>query len=228
MKQVGTTKEVPRMPEQYKGGAKKNCGYTKTIPRKWTAAEIEWVKRLRKEGFTIPQIADSIGRTEAATSLKIKRLSKESPAYNIEHVSEKYRTNTEFIEYIKPTCVLDVYAGEKSFYAERCGVIANDKSETADVPYHEDALKFCCRMYFQGLKADIVDLDPFGSAFDCFDLAIKMAQKGLVITFGELGHKRFKRLDFVGSHYGIETLEDFTLDRLIAEVQTIGRRNKKP
>lgn len=227
MKRSGTIIEVPIMPEQYKGGTKKNCGYTKTTPRKWTTAEIEWVKRLRIEGYTIPQIAFSIGRTEAATSLKIKRISKESPAYNISHVSEKYQVNAEFVKHIKATCVLDVYAGEKSFYDGLCGVIANDKSETAETPYHMDALKFCCLMYSDGLKADIVDLDPFGSAYDCFDLAVKIAQKGLVITFGELGHKRFKRLDFVGSHYGIETLEDFSLDRLIAEVQTIGRRNKK-
>ena len=26
-------------------------------------------------------------------------------------------------------------------------------------------------------KFDVVDLDPFGSAFDCFDLAIKIASK---------------------------------------------------
>ena len=74
---------------------------------------------------------------------------------------------------------------------------------------------------------DIIDLDPFGSAYDCFDLAIKMAKKGLIITFGELGHKRFKRLDFVRRYYGIETLEDFTTDNLIKHIIKIGERNKK-
>lgn len=47
------------------------------------------------------------------------------------------------------------------------------------------------------------------------------------MTLGELGHLRWKRLDFVRRYYGIETLEDFTIDNLIAEIQKIGLRNKK-
>lgn len=218
---------VPKMPEEYKGEIKKSGGYTKTAPREWTAAEIEWVKNLLEKGYTNAQIAESIDRSKVSTSIKIKRLSKKNDTYNIAHVEEKHAINEMFVQYIEPRCVLDVYAGKKSFYEGRCGVIANDKDKDAETPYHLDALKFCCKMYSQGLKADIVDLDPFGSAYDCFDLAVKMAQKGLVVTFGELGHKRWKRLDYVGSHYGIERLEDFTLDRLIKEVQAIGRRNKK-
>ena len=54
-----------------------------------------------------------------------------------------------------------------------------------------------------------------------------MATKGLIITFGELGHKRFKRLDYVNRYYGIETLDDFTIDNLIKEVEQIALRNKK-
>ena len=84
-----------------------------------------------------------------------------------------------------------------------------------------------CRMYAEGRKFDMIDLDPFGSAYDCFDLAVKMASKGLAITLGELGHKRWRRLDFVGSHYGIRTLEDFTIDNLIEHIRHIGERNKK-
>lgn len=71
-----------------------------------------------------------------------------------------------------------------------------------------------------------MDLDPFGSAYDCFDLAIKMAKIGVFITFGELGHKRWKRLDYVRRYYGIKSMEDLTLDNLVKEVQKIGARNK--
>ena len=73
----------------------------------------------------------------------------------------------------------------------------------------------------------MIDLDPFGSAYDCFDLAVKMAKKGLIITLGELGHKRWKRLDFVRTHYGIKTLDAFTIENLIQHIQAIGERNKK-
>lgn len=73
----------------------------------------------------------------------------------------------------------------------------------------------------------MIDLDPFGSAYDCFDLAIKMAKKGLCITLGEMGHKRWKRLDYVKDRYDITDLDDFTSLNLIKKIQEIGRYNKK-
>ena len=103
----------------------------------------------------------------------------------------------------------------------------NDLDKNIPADYHEDALKCICQLYHDGNKYDLVDLDPFGSAYDCFDLAIKMAKKGLVITLGELGHKRWKRLDYVGTHYGIERLDDFTIENLISHIQIIAARNKK-
>jgi tRNA G26 N,N-dimethylase Trm1 len=63
-------------------------------------------------------------------------------------------------------------------------------------------------------KIDIVDLDPFGSAFDCFDFALEIAQKGLIVTFGEIVGRRFNRQDFVWHRYGIESIEDFNTDKL--------------
>lgn len=218
---------VPKMPNEYKGDYKKSGGYTKSSPREWTPLEIEWVKELLEKGFTNKEIAESVDRTVTSVSIKTKRLSKQSRTYNAGHLDDKYQTNLEFLEHISPTKCIDVFAGQKSFYTEHCTVVSNDKNWDCETDYHLDALKFCCLMYELGEKADVVDLDPFGSAYDCFDLAIKMATKGLVITFGELGHKRWKRLDFVRRYYGIESLEEFTLDALIAHVQSIGRRNKK-
>ena len=90
-----------------------------------------------------------------------------------------------------------------------------------------DSLKLLCQLYSEDKKFDFIDLDPYGSASDCFDLAIKMANKGIAITFGEIGHKRFKRLDYVRRHYDIHTLDEFTTDNLIKYVQKIGVKNKK-
>lgn len=215
------------MPDEYKGVITTNGGYTKTSPRKWTDEEIEWVKSLISKGYTNKEIAVSIDRSEVSTQIKIKRLGKKNTTYNDEHVADKYQTNVDFLNYIQPETVMDVYSGEKSFYSDYCKVISNDKNEQFDTDYHLDALDFCCLMYYEGAKADVVDLDPFGSAYDCFDLAIKMAKKGLVITFGELGHKRWKRLDYVSRYCGIDSLGDFTLEALISYVQKIGLRNKK-
>lgn len=127
---------------------------------------------------------------------------------------------------INPKTILDLYCGTKSFYKE-LGATTNDINKSIESDYHEDAFKLICKLYCEGKKYDLIDLDPFGSAYDCFDLAIKMANKGLVITLGELGHRRWKRLDYVRTHYDIENLNDYTIENIIKYIQKIGKRNKK-
>ena len=218
---------APKMPEEYKGRTNKNGGYTASSPRVWTEKELEWVQKLMAEGYSTQEIAESTDRTVTSVSIKIKRLGKKDGSYNADHVKEKYEINQKFLDEIKPQIVLDCYCGEKNFYADKCHRVSNDINQEIKADYHLDALKLLCRFYCQGITFDLIDLDPFGSAYDCFDLAIKMAKKGIVITFGEMGHKRWKRLDYVSRYYGINSLEDFTLANVIAHVQMIGRRNKK-
>ena len=217
------------MPSEYKGEYTKNGGLTKFQPRKWTEKEIEWVNMLKAKGFNTKQIAECIDRDVTQVSIKIKRLGKMNKTYNDPHRAEKYSTNAKFIIDADIDSVLDVFSGSKSAY-ETYGLkklVTNDSEISFKTDYNYDALTFCCMQYAGGNKYDLVDLDPFGSAYDCFDLSIKMAKKGLVITLGELGHKRFKRLDFVRRYYGIETLEDFTTDNLVKHIIKIGERNKK-
>lgn len=217
------------MPSEYKGEYTKNGGLTKFQPRKWTEKEIEWVMMLKEKGLNTKQIAECIDRDVTQVSIKIKRLGKVNKTYNDPHRAEKYSTNAKFIIYADINSVLDVYSGSKSAY-ETYGLkklVTNDSEISFKTDYNYDALTFCCMQYAGGNKYDLVDLDPFGSAYDCFDLAVKMAKKGLIITLGEFGHKRFKRFDFVRRYYGIEKLEDFTTDNLIKHIIKIGERNKK-
>lgn len=220
-------KNIPKMPREYIGKVNKSGGYTKNAPREWTPREIKWILELKEKGYTNREISESVSRSETSVSIKLKRLSKKDNSYNEAHIADKLETNRSFIEHIKPRSICDVYAGECSIYEGVCSVVSNDKNKDFNTDYHLDALVFCCEMYSQGNKFDFVDLDPYGSGYDCLDLAIKMARKGLAVTFGELGHKRWKRLDYVSRYYGITQLKDFTLDELIKHVQMIGRRNKK-
>lgn len=216
------------MPKEYIGEVMNGGAYTKNLPRKWTDNEIEWVKMLQKKGCSAKQIADFIYRDLTQVFIKLKRLNKENKSYNDQHRIYKYNTNKLFIDKYKINSVLDVYAGEFSYYNGKVNkLITNDKDLLFNTNYHYDALTLCCLEYSKGNKYDLIDLDPFGSAYDCFDLAIKMANKCLIITFGELGHKRFKRLDFVSRYYGIIDINDFNIDNLIKEVVKIGYRNKK-
>lgn len=214
------------MLELEKGKYIKNGGYTKTTPRKWTSDEIEYVKQAICEGKTYKEIAELLDRSETSVSIKAKRIGKKQNTYNSSHVEEKYNLNKEFLETIKPKTILDCYCGVKSFYKE-LGAVTNDIDKNIEAMYHTDAFKLLCKMYIDNESFDLIDLDPFGSAYDCFDLAIKMAKKGLAITLGELGHKRWKRLDFVERYYDIKSLEEFNIDNLIEHIQQIGLRNKK-
>ncbi len=224
---VENMKEIPIIPSEYIGDYTTNCGYTTTTPRKWTIKEIEWTKKLLEQGYSNKEIAISLNRSETSVSIKVKRLGKKQNTYNQKHVEEKYELNHAFLNELEPKTVLDLYCGVKSFYKEKYNATTNDILQDIEADYHEDAFKLICKLYSENKKYDLIDLDPFGSAYDCFDLAIKMAKKGLIITLGELGHQRWKRLDYVGSHYDITTLENFTIENLIKHIQKIGLKNKK-
>lgn len=222
-----SSRNVPLLPEAYKGKLKQGCGYTKSCPREWTQREIEWIINLKKQGYNLNEISKSVGRTEVSISIKLKRLGKRNNAYNERHRQAKYELNQRFLEVIKPDTVLDLYCGTSSWWSSKTFAVTNDSDKNIAATYNENAEKLIHRLYYEGKHFDVVDLDPFGSAYECFDLAIKMADKGVIITFGEMGHKRFKRLDYVSRYYGISSMEDFIIDNLISEVQKIGVRNKK-
>jgi hypothetical protein len=217
------------IPKGFLGEEKKNCGLTKNNPRKWTSKEIEWALSLKEKGFKNKDIAKFLYRELVSVSIKMKRLSKKNGVtYNEPHREHKYLHNDLFLAEINPKLVLDLFSGENSYYDGKVEELyTNDIDERFNTYYSEKAEKLVCKLYYEGAKFDLIDIDPFGSGYDCFDLCVKMAKKGLIITIGEIGHKRWKRLDFVRSHYGIEKLEDFTSNRIVDEIIKIGARNKK-
>jgi hypothetical protein len=223
------TKEIPMMPEEYKGDVGKGCGFTKSKPREWTDAEIGWIQQMRSDGYSNEEIGQSTGRTAVSIQIKLKRLGKREDTYNEHHLRDKYQCNREFYDLLKPQTILDMYCGVKSYWRNNytATVTTNDQDADIEADYHERAEMLIHRLYYEGNHYDVIDLDPYGSAYECFDLAIKMATKGLIITLGELGHKRWKRLDYVKRYYGIDTMEDFTLARLVEHIEMIANRNKK-
>ena len=172
------------LPEKYKGKYTKNGGLTINNPRKWTDKEIEWLEMLQEKGFTTKQIAKCLDREVVSTSIKIKRLKKQNGlTYNDKHRYDKYQTNDNFLKIIKPKSVLDLYSGEKSYYEGKVKcVYANDVNKKFNVDSNCDSFKLLCYSYCEEKCFDVVDLDPFGSAYNCFDLAMKIAKKGLLYT----------------------------------------------
>lgn len=224
----GSTEPNYWLPKEFYGKPVKSGDARKGASRSWTPKEEDWAKYLREEGLSMIDIAKYLEREPISVSLKLKRLAKKDDIYNEVHREDKYEHNEKFYNEILPVTILDLYAGEKSYWEQFTHkVIANDITPYKNNSYSEDALKLLGYLYYADERFDLIDLDPFGSAYDCFDLAIKMAKKGVIITFGEIGHKRFKRIDFVSRYYGITNFEDFTIENLIKEVVRIGHRNKK-
>lgn len=220
--------DIPKMPQEFKSTHYKQDQYHKTQPRFWTKEEEEWILQLRKNGFTMQEIAESVDRELPSVSIKLKRLRKKDKTYNSDHVKDKHEVNNRFVQDLGAKTLLDVYCGLKSCYNSlELSITTNDIDKHANTDYHLDSLKLLCQEYLNDNTYDIVDLDPYGSAANCYDLAIQLANKGICITLGEMGHKRFKRLDYVRRYYGIETLEEFTTERLIEQIQKIGMKYKK-
>jgi hypothetical protein len=202
-----------------------STGIIKTEPRKWTKEEEDTILLMRDNGMSSYQISEAINRSVVSVSVKLKRLTKTNDTYNSRHREDKYLHNGLFMSQLGATSVLDLYAGNT--YYKDYNVVTNDKDLSMLCDYNTEAFDLLCELYLKKQKFDVVDLDPYGSAIDEFPIALKLANKGIIITLGEMGHKRFKRLDFVRKWYGIDRLEDFTSERIIESLITVGKRYKK-
>jgi hypothetical protein len=216
-----------KMPDDFRGDVLNGSEYVKTAPRKWTDKELQWVVQAKENGFSNAEIANATGRSEVSIFVKLKRLSKRNDTYNVKHRDMKYLANASFLELLEPKTVLDVYAGHSWWDGRVDWCISNDIDQEFPTHYHEDALSLLVQLWQQNEKFDVIDLDPYGSAYECFDFALRLATKGLVVSFGEWGHKRWKRFDFVGPRYGIANLEDFVAEKFIDETRRIARLHKK-
>jgi hypothetical protein len=111
---------------------------------------------------------------------------------------------------------LDVFCGEKKFYEKDYIAKSNDIKKSIECDSHldvEELLDLCLK---QGEKYDLVDLDSFGATIQYLDRTLEIATKGIIMTLGELGHRRWKRLDFISKYYkNITKVEDITIENMV-------------
>lgn len=213
--------------EGARGEVLSNSQYVKTTPRRWTDSEIEWLRDRRNEGASIAELSEALGRSEVSVSVKLKRLQKSNDTYNQRFRDKKYLANHSFLELIQPSSVLDVYAGESFWKPLVSNTITNDIDERFETDYNENALDLMCRLHLKRQKFDLIDLDPFGSSYECFDFAFRMAKKAVIISFGEWGHLRWRRLDYVRHRYSIHDLNQWSPDKFMQEAKRIALLHKK-
>jgi tRNA G26 N,N-dimethylase Trm1 len=196
-------------------------GVIKSIPKKWSDEEILKLLELKKQGKSFDYISNLLNRTSYSCNRKYYKLMKKLDTYNDKHRDLKYKYNKEFLKKINPSTILDVFSGGISWYKKNTNVdvIDNDlKVDGAD--FKLDAIDFLHK--YRKHKFDIVDLDPFGSAFDCFDFALNIAEKGLIITFGEIVGRRFNRQDYVEHRYNINYIDEFNTNKLSQYIEKRG------
>ena len=231
IKQTKMEREIPMMPEEFKSGKTYQSiqGKGTTVPKegltstRWTKEEEDWCWKLYKEGYSYKDIAESVGRKENSVSIKMKRLKKANGEYNKKRIEDICNVNDMYMEYMnnkyKEVTVLDVFDGLNKYYSTKgYKVIENNKNTSIKADYNMDGGKLLITLASKNEKMDIVDIDSFGACITYLEDALKIAEKGIILTFGELGHKRWKRLDFVSKHYNIKDLEDITLENLIENV----------
>lgn len=177
-------------------------------------AEKELIDQLYKLGISNYTIARLTNKKESTIKDKIMEIRKLDDSYNKNHIVEKYNTNKEFLEMIKPDSILDLFCGQKSFYKNlgQYEVMTNDLDASIDADYHLDASEFLDT--FSSLKFDIIDVDPFGNCVDLMSRSIAMANKGIIFSLGDFFNlRRFKLLSRIESLYGM-TLEEFTIENV--------------
>mgnify|MGYP003116171733 CR=1 FL=1 len=201
--------------------------YTHTTPRKWTEKELQILQESLDSGLPLSEIASKLNRSETSVSIKRKRLGKDNRTYNDKHRTQKYEANLAYLQELKPKSVLDLYAGPKSYYRGLVDTVVSNDLVYEGHDYKDEAKYVLAKIFANRERYDVVDLDPFGSAFDCFELAVQVARKGLVITFGELGHRRWKRTDYTKRTYRIYDTDGLNLTSLSAYVDEVARRYKK-
>lgn len=211
--------EIPKMNDNLKGEYRiSNRNGVKQYSRMWTKEEEDWVWQLHKKGYNNKQIAKSVDRNKVSVDIKIKRLEKKYNEYNERNLDDKYKSNLEFLKlFNKDVTILDVFCGINSFYKNKgYKAITNDKNNNIQADFHMDADAFLDFIIEKEYKFDIVDLDPFGASIPYLEKSLKIAKRGLIMTMGELGHRRFKRVDFISKYYkNINKAEDISLNNMI-------------
>jgi hypothetical protein len=188
-------------------------GVIKSNPKSWSKEETSKLLELKKNGISFDDIGKIFKRTAYSCNRKYYKLMKKLDTYNDKHRDLKYKYNLDFINKIEAKTLIDAYSGGLSWWKQNTNLLVIDNDISINgADFKLDAFDF---LYNHRKKQfDIVDLDPFGSAYHCFDFALQIAQKGLIITFGEIVGRRFNRQDFVEHRYGMNYIEDFTTDKM--------------
>ena len=76
----------------------------------------------------------------------------------------KNKLDREFVKFLTPKNILDVYAGDGKKYPRNI-TTTNDIDKKYNTNYHLDAINLLSNASIEDYKFDLVDLDPYGSCW---------------------------------------------------------------
>jgi len=173
----------------------------------------------------------------------VTELMKSTYSYNLKHVDSKYSDNDEFVEFINPKSILDLFAGTcyyEKYKKNGIEVVQNDINgkdndmlKSYNFDYTIDADKLLGKFIYENKKFDIVDIDPFSSPIIYVQNAIKIAKKGIIVTFGDFSMLKLPKMNklslkmYINRVYGVRSITDLSIEKAIRLVQQIGGICKK-
>ena len=222
-----TLKNLPALenfPEERWGSFTKQTEFTYTQPRHWVKEETNLLIEWYRKGYSVDAIAQALSRSPKSITNKVRRVKKwVIDEYNSPEARDaKYNCNQKFVNMLdKPKSCIDTFAGCGSYWSNntKMKVTTNDYNEEFDTMYHMEAERFLAKMYAEKKTFDVVDVDPYGSPFLCIDNAVAIAKKGLILTFGEKGHRQQNRTDYVDKCYGINNIDKLNIKEIINYVK---------
>lgn len=163
------------------------------------------VVKYYNNGLSIPEISKKLNISKEQVYFDIRDYCLKIRSYGKNYSKgqfTKVKLDKLFVDFLSAKSVLDVFAGVKSQYRDFVKqVVSNDIDKNTYNDYYMDASKFLAKLYSENKKFDIVDLDPYGSCFECIPLALKIAKKGIIISYGDFNNYRYKRYHIIFCRY---------------------------
>ena len=157
---------------------------------KFSDYEISLIEDMKQRGFSLKMISLLVDRSETSITRILTKDNKENYKFGNEKTNKlKYSTNERFLSSLEDIhTVLDAFCGKTSWWKTNnpdLQVTTNDLNEKVEADYHQPARYLLNKFVETGQRFDIIDLDTFNNALEEFIEAIMIAEKGIIITFGD-------------------------------------------
>jgi len=151
-----------------------------------------------------------------------------------ERLDFKYDLDRHFVKQVGTRTLIDAYAGNSNRYIRmKIEAMTNDLDTQYETNYHLPADRFLNLLHGSGMTADVVDLDPYDSCWICLPTAVKLANKGLIVTYTDFENWRYKRSKVILSQVGLnpdswKAYREALIYATIDIGETFGKKRLKP